>query len=128
MIAMDTSVLVRYLTNDDPAQARRAADLLAGPDSIVIPVTVLLELEWALRAVYGLYRSAILTGLRQVLGLPTIQVPAPLAVAEAITHYERGFDFADAMHLALSYPATMFTFYRRFAQASEQAGACVRLL
>jgi len=34
LIAVDTNVLVRYFTNDDPEQARRAASLLAGPETV----------------------------------------------------------------------------------------------
>ena len=53
MIAVDTNVLVRLLTGDDPAQTRRAADLFA-QESILIPKTVLLETEWVLRYRYEL--------------------------------------------------------------------------
>lgn len=41
MISVDTNVLVRYVTNDDPEQARRAADLLAADNAIYVPHTVL---------------------------------------------------------------------------------------
>jgi len=51
MIAADTNVLVRYVTNDDPVRARKAADLLAGQATILIAHSVLLETEWVLRAV-----------------------------------------------------------------------------
>ena len=40
MIAVDTNVLVRYLTNDDAEQARHAMTVLAGPDVILVPHTV----------------------------------------------------------------------------------------
>ena len=61
MISFDTNVLVRYVTNDDPDQARRTADLLAADGAIYVPHTVLLEMEWLLRAAYQLERAAILT-------------------------------------------------------------------
>ena len=38
------NVLVRYLTNDDPEQARKAVAVLAGADRILVTATVLLEL------------------------------------------------------------------------------------
>ncbi|WP_295440868.1 hypothetical protein [uncultured Thiodictyon sp.] len=60
--------------NDDPVQARKAADLLAGPETILIAHSVLLELEWVLRAVYELSRPAILKAMRQVLGLPSTHI------------------------------------------------------
>lgn len=117
MISVDTNVLVRYVTNDDPDQARRAADLLAGDRPVYVPHTVLMELEWVLRAVYGLDRPAVLTAFRQVLGLPVVQIDQPSLIALTLERYERGFDFADALHLAGARSATpLYTFDRRFAR------------
>jgi predicted nucleic-acid-binding protein len=65
LIAVDTNVLVRYFTNDDPEQARRAASLLAGPETVYVAHSVLMELEWVLRAIYELPRPAILTAFHQ---------------------------------------------------------------
>jgi len=48
MIAVDTNIVVRLLTNDDPEQAGRAAAVVKnGP--VFIPKTVVLETEWVLR-------------------------------------------------------------------------------
>jgi len=102
MIAVDTNVLVRYVTNDDVVQARQAADLLAGPQTVLIAHSVLLELEWVLRAVYALPRPAILKAMHQILGLPTTHVDQAALIAEVLERYGRGFDFADALHLALT--------------------------
>lgn len=129
MIAVDTNVLVRYVTNDDPQQARRAADLLAGPETVHVPHSVLLEMEWVLRAVYGLERAAILTAFRQVLGLPSTHVDQPGLVALILDRYERGFDFADALHLASAGTASpLYTFDRRFARIAAGEGAAVDVL
>jgi len=57
MIAVDTNVLVRLLTGDDPAQTQRAVELFA-QESILIPKTVLLETEWVLRYRYELAPTA----------------------------------------------------------------------
>ena len=61
MIAVDTNLLVRILTNDDPIQARRALKILKN-DEIFIPKTVLLETEWVLRHAYEIGRSNIIIG------------------------------------------------------------------
>lgn len=108
MSAVDTNVLVRFLTDDDPAQADRAeAALRRG--SVMVPRTVLVETEWVLRGVYGHGRAAIASGLRQVLGLPGVVAEAPGIVARALRWYEaHGLDFADAMHLAASEGAGAF--------------------
>ena len=55
IIALDTNVVVRFLTNDDAIQARRARRLIE-QNEVVIPLTVLLEAEWVLRAAYGFNR------------------------------------------------------------------------
>lgn len=128
MIAVDTNVLVRYVTNDDPGQAQRAVKLLAGSQVVFIPHSVLLEMEWVLRAVYDLDRTAILTAFRQVLGLPNTQVDEPGLVALTLERYEHGFDFADALHLALAGTASpLFTFDRRFIRRAGEAGLAVRM-
>lgn len=101
MIAVDTNVLVRFITNDDAAQAKRARLLIeAGP--VFVAKTVLLELEWVLRGAYGLDRPTILKAVRGLLGLPALTAEDELNVARAVEWYEAGLDFADALHLASS--------------------------
>jgi predicted nucleic-acid-binding protein len=58
MIAVDTNVVVRFLTNDEPRQARRAANLFHR-EEVLLPRTVLLECEWVLRHAYGIGREVI---------------------------------------------------------------------
>lgn len=101
MIAVDTNVLVRLLTGDDPVQAKRAADLFSR-EGIYIPKSVLLETEWVLRYSYALSSSVILSAMRKVLGLPQVTVEDDVSVAEALAGYAQGMDFADALHLASS--------------------------
>ena len=45
MLAVDTNVLIRYMTDDDPAQSAQARNVMEGPD-VHICATVLLEAEW----------------------------------------------------------------------------------
>ena len=101
MISVDTNLLVRILTNDDPSQARRAVKILKS-DEIYIPKTVLLETEWVLRHAYEIGRSDIAVGLQKLLGLPNVSVEDPDSIYQAISWYENKFDFADALHLASS--------------------------
>ena len=107
MIAIDTNVVVRFLTRDDPVQAARARALI-GAGSILVLQTVILETEWALRTRYRFDRAAIGRGLRQLLGLPGVAVEEPEAVAQALDLHDHGFDFADALHLASSRQAEAF--------------------
>ena len=44
MRAVDTNVIVRYLTGDDPVQARKAGAVI-GREPVFVPRTVVLEVE-----------------------------------------------------------------------------------
>ena len=126
MIAVDTNVLVRYLTNDDAEQARKAVAVLGGPDSVLLPHTVLMELEWVLRTVYDLPPETIHQSLLQVLGLANVRIEKAEEVAKALSWYERGMDFADALHLALATGVDrLLTFDQRFVKAARAQGLLV---
>jgi predicted nucleic-acid-binding protein len=119
MIALDTDVWVRYVTNDEPDQAKRALAVLAGAEEIFVAKTALLELEWVLRAAYELSAAAIIRALRQILGLPNVQVEMPDQLEKAIDYYEKGFDFTDALHLASSPEGVfLYTFDNAFFKRS----------
>ena len=57
MIGLDTNVLLRYLTQDDPKQAERANNLILSQCTLQEPgqisLVVLCELVWVLRGAYG---------------------------------------------------------------------------
>lgn len=119
MLAVDTNLVVRLLTNDDRGQARRAAAIFAA-NEVFVPKTVLLETEWVLRHAYSLERAAIVRGLLGVLGLRSVIAEDALDVAVALDWYRRGIDFADAMHLAASGQAKRFvTFDAKFARRAK---------
>ncbi len=129
MIAIDTNVLVRYVTNDDPDQAKRALTVLAEADEIFIAKTTLLELEWVLRAAYNLSSAAIIRALRHILGLPNVQAEMSDQFEKAIDFYEKGLDFADALHLASSPEGTLFyTFDTAFIKRARSLKAPVKAL
>jgi predicted nucleic-acid-binding protein len=99
MRAVDTNVILRYLTNDDMHEAARARRLTAG-EEVFVPLTVLLETEWVLRAVYGFIASQVVAALRGFVGLTHVVVENAPAAACALDWAEHGLDFADALHLA----------------------------
>lgn len=62
MIGLDTNVLVRYLTFDDPLQAAVAAkflDSLSPEEPGFVSLVVLIELVWVLGSLYGFQKSEI---------------------------------------------------------------------
>jgi len=120
MIAVDTNLLVRILTNDDPNQARRALKIL-NTDDIFIPKTVLLETEWVLRHAYEIDRSNIINGFQKLLGLSNVNLEDPDTIYQAISWYENKYDFADALHLASSRRCVSFaTFDRSLIKKAKQ--------
>ena len=123
MVAVDTNVLVRLVTNDNAAQAARAAAIFsAGP--VFIAKSVLLEAEWVLRFGYELRTASILRALRAVLGLDNVAVEDPVTVVAALRLLEHGVDFGDALHVVCSNKAARFvTFDSRLVKRTQGATA-----
>ena len=107
MIAVDTNILVRIVTNDQPEQAQRAARLLLN-QAVFISKTVILELEWVLRHSYKLDRKVIFATLQNILATHNFTVEQRSTIEQALLWYEQGMDFADALHLACSLHADKF--------------------
>ena len=127
MVTFDKNIWVRYLTNDDEAQAQRAMRLLEQSEAVYIPKTVLLELEWVLRAAYRIKPDIIHRSLLQILGLPMVTVESAGQVASALVYFAQGCDFADALHLASSDSAEIvFTFDEKFISNAKHAAPTVK--
>lgn len=123
MISVDTNLLARFLLRDDPGQYRRAVAALQSDESVFIPISVLLELAWVLKA-RDVPRDEILSSLRGILALPHITVQHEEAVRAALAWVDGGIDIADALHLALSGKATRFlTFDAALARRAAKLGA-----
>jgi predicted nucleic-acid-binding protein len=115
--AIDTNVLVRFVARDDPHQAIVAEQTLA--DGAFIPLTVLLETAWVLRANYRRSPPDVADALSVILALPGIVVPEPAMVRWAIARSAKGADIVDMMHIAASRHQDAFaTFDRGVARAA----------
>ena len=124
MTALDTNILVRFLTRDDEAQFNRAVALI-DREKIFIPDTVWLETDWVLRYAYGFDSTAVINAFRDLLGLPNVNVEAPSRLLLAIEWHDAGLDFADALHLAGSQEADTFaTFDQAFIRDAATLGRC----
>lgn len=125
MRAIDTNIIVRYLTGDDSGQSARAKTVVEA-GNIFVGTAVLLETEWVLRSVYGLLPREVAAALRSFSGLPGVSVENPALLAWALDRAERGMDFADSLHLGTAaHCELMFTFDRRFIKAAEDAPVSV---
>lgn len=123
MRAIDTNVVVRFLTGDDPKQSPSARKIIEAGE-VFIATTVFLESEWVLRSGYGFTVDQIVKGLRGLAGLPSITIEEPIVLAQALTWMGEGMDFADALHLTKAHECKVFlTFDRKFQKVAKGRAA-----
>jgi predicted nucleic-acid-binding protein len=119
VLAVDTNIIVRYLTRDDAEQFAKASALISGED-VYVCTTVLLETEWVLRRGYRFSRERVIAALGAFAGLPRVTVEDPASTAKALDWTRRGMDFADALQLAKSRGCKAFvTVDQRLAAAAN---------
>ncbi len=112
VIAVDSNVIVRLLTEDGEAQFEQTRELFA-TETISLPKTVLLECEGVLRSLYVLPPRQIAQALTSLIALPQVRCEDNDSVAAALDLMRQGFDFADALHLASSGVAERFASFDR---------------
>ena len=69
---VDTNIIVRYLMNDVPELADRAAEIIDGDPDLQIPGVVLAEAAYVLTSVYRVAREAVVDGLIALLQRPNV--------------------------------------------------------
>lgn len=100
MIGIDTNVLVRYLTQDDPVQAPIATRVI---ESLTVKapghlgVVTLVETSWVLRHTYGFDAKDVIHVLQDVVNADEFVVENPTVVGQALDQASAGADFADAL-------------------------------
>ncbi len=115
--AVDTNVVLRYLTNDDPAQERIARSVMRA--GFVLTATVLVETEWVLRSAYRWPRERIATALAALIDLPSA-IAVPDGIGWAIDRFAKGADFADMVHIATATGSSAFATFD--ASVAAKAG------
>lgn len=103
MPGLDTNVLVRWIVDDDPRQAKRLQRLFEeardARSPLFVPSTVMLELEWVLRSRYRLDKATILSALNALLETRELEFQDEPALERALSSYRQSAaDFADCMH------------------------------
>lgn len=128
MIAVDTNILARFYVDDpDDTESSRqrplARQVMAEP-SVFVALTVVLELEWVLRAFYEFTAHDFGRVLTHLFGLPNVSVEDWPRVAQALDAHLQGIDFADALHLASGAHCSMLMSFdrRRFAGKARRLG------
>lgn len=99
MRAVDTNVLVRLATRDNPKQVA-AAERFVSPGAWV-PHVVLAEAVWVLSAVYHLGPTEIATAVEMLLNHKDLTLQDADAVAAALEHYRKrpALGFSDCLVL-----------------------------
>lgn len=126
MPALDTNILVRYVVRDDPGQLAAARRLVARCVDegrvLFVPVTVVLELEWVLRASFGFAKTDVLMTLSMLFSAAELTFEAERALEVALALFRDGpADFADCLHIALANQAgeaPLWTFDKGAARVS----------
>ena len=106
-IAIDASVIVRYLTGDDKTQSAAAADLFraaqAGKVSLIIPTASVHETVYVLEKIYHLDAATIAPKLISLLAMPNVTAPDARWLIEALQFYRiKNSDFGDALLCAFA--------------------------
>ena len=101
MIGLDTNVLVRHLTQDEPEQAARASSLIERQCSVEEPGyinrVVICEVVWVLERAYRYERRLIASCLEMLLRTADLRIENEKAAWTALARYQDGYDFADAL-------------------------------
>lgn len=98
---LDTNVLVRHLTGDPPAQARRATAFLEGAEELLVPDLVVAEVVYVLESFYEVERPRVAELVRAVVGFPAVVVvDAPLLLRALEVYEVERLDFAEAYLVA----------------------------
>jgi predicted nucleic-acid-binding protein len=121
--AVDTNVVIRLLTGDNPGQAAKARSLFEN-GAIWLAKTVVLESHWVLRRLYGFERSRVAETLLRLVALPNVRCEDEAAVVTALEWATERLDFADALHLASAGPASTFATFN--ADLVNRAGTIAK--
>lgn len=102
MIGLDTNVLVRYLTQDDPQQSARATRLfeqeLTRDEPGFVGLIVLAETVWVLRRLYRATSDELLQTVSDLLGTAQLVIENRPAVNRALRQAKsNGCEFTDAL-------------------------------
>ena len=102
MIGLDSNVLVRYLTQDDPAQSGKANDLieaaLRSGQALYLNHVVVCETNWVLARAYDYDRVELADVLEKILSAAQFEFEDKNSLWQALAGFRQsGADFADCL-------------------------------
>ena len=126
--SLDTNILVRYIVKDDDRQSIVVAKVfeqhIRKSESLWVPVTVMLELEWVLRSRYKFSKGDVIRAMSALLATFELEFESEGALEQALSSYEDGSaDYAEYLHLALARNGDALPFLTFDEKASKASGA-----
>ena len=102
MKAIDTNILIRFLTGDDERQAKKVYSIFKRAESekkqLFVPLLVVLEMIWVLESVYEVSRIKILDSISDLLLMPVLKFGHHSALQQLV-HSAHGnkYDLSDSL-------------------------------
>jgi predicted nucleic-acid-binding protein len=129
VIAVDTNIIVRFLTADEPKQYAAVLKLFRR-NKIWISHSVLLETAWVLQGIFDLKRDELHPLLTDLINLENVEMENYDVAAASLEAFHKGMDLADALHLttANSSGLPFYTFDKALVKHSRKAQADAFLL
>ncbi len=121
MIAIDTNVLVRVLTDDEesPEQTQQARALVKAAGRVFVPQVVQVEFVWVLEQAYGIEKYQVIAALKILRDNPTYELQYPEHFIQALMRFRQSnAGFADSIIAVESQQAnmTLWTFDRKLSK------------
>lgn len=106
MIGLDTNLVVRYLTQDDPIQSPKATEIierrLTTENPGFVSIVAMVETVWVLDRAYGVPKHEIVAAVERILQTEVLVVENEQEVFTAMVAFKEGRgSFSDAIIAAL---------------------------
>lgn len=129
MIAVDTNVVVRLITGDEPDQLEKATCLVE-QEGVWIGKTVVLETAWVLQHHYKATDEDIAESFLRLTQTQGILFESEAELLKALDLMKAGTEIEDSMHLTFT-DATYLpfhTFDKDFSRRASRAGQPIQLI
>lgn len=97
---LDTNIIIRHLTGDPPAMARRATRFLRSASDLVLLDLIVAECVYVLESFYEVKRSRVASLMRAAVTMPTVVASTDLVLRTLDLYDRERLDFADAYLVA----------------------------
>lgn len=110
MASLDTNILIRFLVQDEDQQLAAAKKLiqsaLTAGETLFVPITVTLELEWVLRSNFKFNKEQVTNTLSSLLAAAELSFESESAAEIALALYKKSsVDYSDCVHIGLAHIA-----------------------